>query len=240
MNVRKIRVKTEAPVLMKSETINATAEMGTWVWTAKPPSTTVNKFNVKMVVSATAYPKQPRLNVYAPLGLREPVATKLLKKIVKTTSVCLILAKMAVLASKTLTDIPAIAPQASKALIAGLTMMALMTIPVFPILAKVTVFVRKMTLPQVAIFVKIWLVPFPVARVQRFAAKPRKMEFSSVNVLVIKFPDLPMKTVLNAVLNSMVLTVMSVLRGTGVQVRNFLIECCDSSASPLCVELRSE
>jgi len=217
MNVRKIRVKTEAPVLMKSETTNATAEMGTWVWTAKPPSTTVNKFNVKMVVSATAYPKQPRLNVYAPLGLREPVATKLLKKIVKTTNVGLILAKMAVLASKTLTDIPAIAPQASQALIAGLTMMALMTIPVFPILAKVTVFVRKMTLPQVAIFVKIWLVPFPVARVQRFAAKPRKMEFSSVNVLVIKFPDLPMKAVLNAVLNSMVLTVMSVLRGTGVQ-----------------------
>ena len=141
MNVRKIRVKTEAPVLMKSETINATAEMGIWVWNAKPPSTTANKFNVKMAVSATAYPKQPRLNVNAPLGLREPVATKLLKKIVKTTSVCL-LAKMAVLASKTLTDIPAFAPQASKALIAGLTMMALMIILVVPILATVTVFVR--------------------------------------------------------------------------------------------------
>jgi hypothetical protein len=141
MNVRKIRVKTEAPVLMKSETINATAEMGIWVWNAKPPSTTANKFNVKMAVSATAYPKQPRLNVNAPLGLREPVATKLLKKIVKTTSVCL-LAKMAVLASRTLTDIPAFAPQASKALIAGLTMMALMIILVVPILATVTVFVR--------------------------------------------------------------------------------------------------
>ena len=141
MNVRKIRVKTEAPVLMKSETINATAEMGIWVWNAKPPSTTANKFNVKMAVSATAYPKQPRLNVNAPLGLREPVATKLLKKIVKTTSVCL-LAKMAVLASKTLTDIPAFAPQASKALIVGLTMMALMIILVVPILATVTVFVR--------------------------------------------------------------------------------------------------
>ena len=142
MNVRKIHVKTEAPVLMKSETINATAEMGIWVWTAKPPSTTANKFNVRMAVSATAYPKQPRLNVYAPLGLREFVATKLLKKIVKTTSVCLILAKMAVLASKTLTDIPVFAPQASKAQIAGLTMMALMTIHVVPILATVTVFVR--------------------------------------------------------------------------------------------------
>ena len=94
-----------------------------------------------MAVSATAYPKQPRLNVNAPLGLREPVATKLLKKIVKTTSVCL-LAKMAVLASRTLTDIPAFAPQASKALIAGLTMMALMIILVVPILATVTVFVR--------------------------------------------------------------------------------------------------
>ena len=141
MNVRKIRVKTEAPVLMKSETINATAEMGIWVWNAKPPSTTANKFNVKMAVSATAYPKQPRLNVYALLGLKEPVATKLLKKIVKTTSVCL-LAKMAVLASKTLTDIPAFAPQASKALIVGLTMMALMIILVVPILATVTVFVR--------------------------------------------------------------------------------------------------
>ena len=141
MNVRKIRVKTEAPVLMQSETINATAEMGIWVWNAKPPSTTANKFNVKMAVSATAYPKQPRLNVNAPLGLREPVATKLLKKIVKTTSVCL-LAKMAVLASRTLTDIPAFAPQASKALIAGLTMMALMIILVVPILATVTVFVR--------------------------------------------------------------------------------------------------
>ena len=141
MNVRKIRVKTEAPVLMKSETINATAEMGIWVWNAKPPSTTANKFNVKMAVSATAYPKQPRLNVNAPLGLREPVATKLLKKIVKTTSVCL-LAKMAVLASRTLTDIPAFAPQASKALIVGLTMMALMIILVVPILATVTVFVR--------------------------------------------------------------------------------------------------
>jgi len=141
MNVRKIRVKTEAPVLMKSETINATAEMGIWVWNAKPPSTTANKFNVKMAVSATAYPKQPRLNVNAPLGLREPVVTKLLKKIVKTTSVCL-LAKMAVLASKTLTDIPAFAPQASKALIAGLMMMALMIILVVPILATVTVFVR--------------------------------------------------------------------------------------------------
>lgn len=142
MNVRKIRVKTEAPVLTKSETINATAEMGIWVWTAKSPSTTANKFNVKMAVSVTAYPKQPRLNVYAPLGLREPVATKLLKKIVKTTSVCLILAKMAVLASKTLTDIPVFAPQASKALIAGLTMMALMKILVVPILATVTVFVK--------------------------------------------------------------------------------------------------
>jgi hypothetical protein len=98
MNVRKIRVKTEAPVLMQSETINATAEMGIWVWTAKPPSTTANKFNVKMVVSATAYPKQLHLNAYAPLGLREPVATKLLKKIVKTSNVCLILAKMVVLA----------------------------------------------------------------------------------------------------------------------------------------------
>ena len=141
MNVRKIRVKTEAPVLMKSETINATAEMGIWVWNAKPPSTTANKFNVRMEVFATAYPKQPRLNVNAPLGLREPVATKLLKKIVKTTSVCL-LAKMAVLASKTLTDIPAFAPQASKALIVGLTMMALMIILVVPILATVTVFVR--------------------------------------------------------------------------------------------------
>ena len=85
MNVRKIRVKTEAPVLMKSETINATAEMGIWVWTAKSPSTTANKFNVKMVVSVTAYPKQPRLNVYAPLGLMEPVATKLMKKVVKTS-----------------------------------------------------------------------------------------------------------------------------------------------------------
>jgi hypothetical protein len=221
MNVRKIRVKTEAPVLMKSETINATAEMGIWVWTAKPPSTTANKFNVRMAVFATAYPKQPRLNVYAPLGLREPVATKLLKKIVKTTSVCLILAKMAVLASKTLTDIPAIAPQASKALIAGLTMMALMTIPVFPILATVTVFVRKMPLPQVAIFVKIWLVPVPVARLQRFAVKPRKMEFLNVNVPIIKFPDLLMKIVLDAVLNSMVLTVKSVLRGTGLQVNLF-------------------
>ena len=142
MNVRKIRVKTEAPVLMKSETINATAEMGTWVWNAKPPSTTANKFNVKMEVSVIAYPKQPRLNVYAPLGLREPVATKLLKKIVKTTSVCLIPAKMVVLASKTLTDIPAFAPQASKALIASLMMMALMTILVVPILVTVTVFVR--------------------------------------------------------------------------------------------------
>ena len=142
MNVRKIRVKTEAPVLMKSETINATAEMGIWVWNAKPPSTTANKFNVKMVVSATAYPKQPLLNVYAPLGLMESVATKLMKKIVKTTSVCLILAKMAVLASKTLTDIPAFAPQASKALIVGLTMMALMIILVVPILVTVTVFVR--------------------------------------------------------------------------------------------------
>jgi hypothetical protein len=126
---------------MQSETINATAEMGIWVWNAKPPSTTANKFNVKMVVSATAYPKQPRLNVYAPLVLREFVATKLLKKIVKTTSVCLILAKMAVLASKTLTDIPVFAPQASKALIAGLTMMALMKILVVPILVTVTVFV---------------------------------------------------------------------------------------------------
>ena len=223
MNVRKIRVKTEAPVLMESETINATAEMGIWVWNAKPPSTTANKFNVKMAVSATAYPKQPRLNVNALLGLREPVATKLLKKIVKTTSVCL-LAKMAVLASRTLTDIPAFAPQASKALIAGLTMMALMIILVVPILATVTVFVRKMPLPQVAIFVKIWLVPVPVAHFQRFAVKPRKMKFSSVNVPIIKFPDLPMRTVLNVVLNSMVLAVMSVLKGTGVQVRDFQIK----------------
>ena len=116
--------------------------MGIWVWTAKSPSTTANKFNVRMAVSATAYPKQPRLNVYAPLGLREFVATKLLKKIVKTTSVSLILAKMAVLASKTLMDIPVFAPQASKALIAGLTMMALMTILVVPILATVTVVVK--------------------------------------------------------------------------------------------------
>ena len=219
MNVRKIRVKTEAPVLMKSKLTNASAEMGIWVWTAKPPSTTANKFNVKMAASATAYPRQHRLNVNAPLGLREPAAIRLLKKIVKTTSVCLILAKMAVLASKTLTDIPAIAPQASKALIAGLTMMTLMTIRVIPILAKGTVFVRKMTLQQVAIFVKIWLATN--ARFQRFAVKPRKMKFSSVNVPIIKFPDLPMKTVLSAVLNSMVLTVMSVLRGTGLQVNLF-------------------
>jgi hypothetical protein len=74
--------------------------------------------------------------------LKEPVVTKLLKKIVKTSSVCLILAKMAVLASKTLTDILAFAPQASKALIASLMMMALMIILVVPILATVTVFVR--------------------------------------------------------------------------------------------------
>ena len=142
MNVRKIRVKTEAPVLMKSETINATAEMGIWVWTAKSPSTTANKFNVKMVVSVIAYPKQPRLNVYALLGLKESFATRLLKKIVKTTSVCLILAKMAVLALKKLTDIPVFACQASKVLIASLAMMALMTILVVPILVTVPVFVR--------------------------------------------------------------------------------------------------
>ena len=80
-----------------------------------------------------------------------------------------------------------------------------------------------MLLPQVAIFVKIWLVPVPVAHFQRFAVKPRKMKFSSVNVPIIKFPDLPMRTVLNVVLNSMVLAVMSVLRGTGVQVRDFFI-----------------
>ena len=78
-----------------------------------------------------------------------------------------------------------------------------------------------MLLPQVAIFVKIWLVPVPVAYFQRFAVKPRKMKFSSVNVPIIKFPDLSMRPVLNVVLNSMVLAVMSVLRGTGVQVRIF-------------------
>jgi hypothetical protein len=43
------------------------------------------------------------------------------------------------------------------------------------------------------------------------------MKFSSVNVLIIKFPDLSMRPVLNVVLNSMVLAVMSVLRGTEVQ-----------------------
>ena len=61
---------------MKSEIINATAEMGIWVWTAKPPLTTANKFNVKMVGSAIAYPKQPLLNVYAQLGLRDLSATR--------------------------------------------------------------------------------------------------------------------------------------------------------------------
>ena len=80
-----------------------------------------------------------------------------------------------------------------------------------------------MLLPQVAIFVKIWLVPVPVAYFQRFAVKPRKMKFSSVNVPIIKFPDLSMRPVLNVVLNSMVLAVMSVLRGTEVQVRDFQI-----------------
>ena len=49
---------------------------------------------------------------------------------------------MAVLALKKLTDIPVFVPQASKVLIASLTMMALMTILVVPILATVTVFVR--------------------------------------------------------------------------------------------------
>ena len=78
-----------------------------------------------------------------------------------------------------------------------------------------------MLLPQVAIFVKIWLVPVPVVCFQKFVVKSRKMKFSSVNVPIIKFPDLPMRTVLNVVLNSMVLAVMSVLRGTGVQVSNF-------------------
>lgn len=191
--------------------------MDTRVWTAKSPSTTVNNFNVKMEASATVYPKQPLLNVHAPLGLRENVAARLLKKIVKLASVYLILVKMAVLASKALTDIPALAPQASMALIAGLAIMALMTILVVPILARVTVFVRKMLQPQVAIFVKIWVVPVPVARVQRLVAKPRKMEFPSVNVAIFKFPDSLMKIVLDAVLNSMELTVMSVLRGTRVQ-----------------------
>ena len=80
-----------------------------------------------------------------------------------------------------------------------------------------------MALPQVAMFVKIWLVPVLVAYFQKFAVKPRKMKFSNVNVPIIKFPDLPMRTVLNVVLNSMVLAVMSVLRGTEVQVRDFQI-----------------
>ena len=84
-----------------------------------------------------------------------------------------------------------------------------------------------MLLPLVAIFVKIWLVPVPVAYFQRFAVKPWKMKFSSVNVPIIKFPDLSMRPVLNVVLNSMVLAVMSVLRGTGVQVRIFFIEGYD-------------